>query len=292
MTHRRALITGGSGFLGRHFIRRLIRDGWEALCIDLRDVPAVDARDFFRQSDVRFDLVIHCAAAIPDIESRLHNSLPVAANLALDALFFEWMMRTKPRQAVYFSSSAAYPIHLNQEGYALCEDDIDLDDLREPDGMYGLTKLVGEVQAREARRQGQHVLVVRPQSGYGEDQSLSYPFPSILDRVKRREDPLVVWGSGHQKRDFIHVDDVVSAVLSMLDADAEGPFNIGTGKPTAMMALALLASNLAGYEPRILTDSGKPEGSRHRYASTERMHVYWDHQISLEEGIERALEAP
>lgn len=291
--NRTALITGDAGFLGRHFRSYLLTEGWSVLGIDTRnpDTPA-DARDFFQTSDVPFDLAIHCAAVIPDLESRQQNAMPVAANLALDALYFDWMMRTRPNQTVYLSSAAAYPIHLNQDGYALSEDDIDLDDLHEPDGMYGLVKLVGEVQAREARRQGQHCLVVRPQTGYGEDQAHTYPFRAIIERVQLGENPLTVWGSGFQKRDFIHVDDIVRCIMTMLDADAVGPFNIGTGKPTSMGAFALLAAEMSGYQPSLVFDVGKPEGSPHRYASTDRMHLHYEHRVSLEEGIERALEAP
>lgn len=291
--HRpKALISGDKGFIGRNFRRYLQSEGWTVYGFDIVGQPPIDAIDFFGSDDTPFfDLAIHCAAEIPDLAARQQNAMPVASNLALDALFFRWCMRTQPTKTVYLSSAAAYPIHLNQQGYALAEEDIDLDDLHEPDGMYGMVKLVGEVQAREARRQGQHVLVVRPQTGYGEDQSADYPFRAIIERAKQRQDPLTIWGSGFQTRDFIHVSDIIGAIMAMLAADATGPFNIGTGKPTTMAAFASIVGEMAGYTPNLLFDTEKPEGSPHRHADVEKMHLYWDHRISLEEGIERALEA-
>ena len=198
----RALVTGDVGFIGSNFSRHLREGGWDVTGFDIRGLPCIDAIDFFRKDDQHFDLAIHAAAAIPSAEDRARNPMPVATNLALDSLYFEWMMRTRPGRAVYFSSSAIYPVRLNVPGHALEEDDIDLDHIENADSMYGFTKLVGEVQVQEIHRQGQHVLVVRPQSGYGHDQSPNYPFRAILERVKRREDPLVVWGTGQQAREL------------------------------------------------------------------------------------------
>jgi nucleoside-diphosphate-sugar epimerase len=257
---------------------------------DIRGAPSIDAMEFFARDDSRFDLAIHAAASIPSAEGRAKNAMPVAGNLALDSLYFQWLLRTRPRWAIYFSSSAAYPIHLNVPGHALREDDIDLDDITEPDSMYGLTKLVGEIQAREVRRQGQHVLVVRPQSGYGPDQSHNYPFRAILERVKRREDPLRVWGSGNQARDFVHVEDIVTAVMRMVEDGATGPYNLGTGIATTMRELAqLMAAAQPDYDPQILCDPSKPDGAAYRYASVERMRDYLATPMSLEDGIEGAL---
>lgn len=222
--------------------------------------------------------------------------MPVAGNLEIDAAFFQWMMRTKPTQTVYFSSAAAYPIDLNLRTRGLHEDDIDLDDLRHPDGMYGMVKLVGEIQAREAQRLNQHVLVVRPQTGYGEDQSPSYPFRAIIERARNGDDPLVVWGPGDQARDFIHVDDIVSAVMKLLAVDAEGPINLGSGAATtlsefARMVCASVRAEVEDYSPSIAFDLTKPQGAKWRFADTTLMHLFHDHRVSLTEGIGRALDA-
>jgi nucleoside-diphosphate-sugar epimerase len=258
--------------------------------VDIRDDVPVDVRDFFNHSTRHFDIVYHCAAAIPDAATRASTPLTVADNFALDASYFQWLMEARPRQAVYFSSSAAYPLCLNVPGRSHTEADIDLDDIVQPDSMYGLTKLVGEVQAREVQRAGQHLLVLRPQSGYGADQSENYPFRALLERVKRREDPLVVWGTGTQSRDFIHVEDVVGAVTTMLDANCQGPVNLGTGKPTSMRQLARILADAAGYEPEIVCDDTKPDGAAFRFASVDLMHDSYTHRISLEQGAAMSLE--
>jgi nucleoside-diphosphate-sugar epimerase len=122
---------------------------------------------------------------------------------------FQWALRTKPDHVVYYSSSAAYPIDLQGYGseHKLVEDDIDLDNVRLPDLTYGWAKLTGEILAKYAEQEGLRVHVFRPFSGYGEDQDLTYPFPSFIHRGVHRYNPFSIWGTGKQVRDFIHIED-------------------------------------------------------------------------------------
>jgi nucleoside-diphosphate-sugar epimerase len=285
----RALVTGSSGFIGSAFTRHLRESGWSVLEVDVRHDPPIDCRKFFHISRQHFDLVIHAAAVIPHLAAREQNAMPVAGNLEIDAAFFQWLMKTRPTKTVYFSSAAAYPIDLNHPRRPLHEDDIDLDDLRQPDGMYGYYKLTGEIQAREAKRQGLHVLVVRPQTGYGEQQTLDYPLPAMVHRALHREDPFIIWGSGNQVRDPIYVDDIVAAVMTMLDMEFQGPVNLGSGDPWTLRDMASLVCAAAGYTPTFEFLTDKPEGSRARYADTLLMEKFYHPNVTLEEGIRRML---
>lgn len=287
----RALVTGSSGFIGSHFTRHLRENGYSVLEVDVRRHHAapIDCRRFFHVDRQHFDLVIHAAAVIPHLESRGLNSMPVAGNLEIDASMFQWAMKTMPTKVVYFSSSAAYPIDLNHPKRPLHEDDIDLDDLRQPDGMYGFYKLAGEVQAREARRQGLYVLVVRPQTGYGEGQTIDYPIPAMVQRALHQEDPFTIWGSGNQVRDPVHVDDIIGAVMAMLDIEFQGPVNIGGGLPWTLRDMAELICHEAGYQPELEFLTDKPEGSPARYADTTLMNKFYWPSVDLEEGVWRLL---
>lgn len=288
---KKALVSGHLGFIGSAFYSYLKDNEWSVMGFDIRGSHGIDAVEFFRHDHTQFDLVIHAAAAIPNIEDREKNAMPVASNIGLDSLYLQWCLRTRPTKAVYFSSSAAYPTYLHRWERGLQEDDIDLSDIQQPNDIYGVSKLVGEIQCLEAKRQGLDILVVRPQTVYGPGQSKNYPFPSFIERAKRRDDPFMIWGTGAQGRDLIHVDDAVAAVMAMLEADEGGPINIGGGEARSMLDLASEICRIEGYSPSFSLLLDKPDGAPALYADVTRMLEYHTPQVSLEQGIRRALEA-
>ena len=146
----KALVTGSEGFVGRHMVTELYRRGYRVEQCDLK--TGDDLVDVCRSSlKTVYDLVVHCAfhvggrAAI-DGEPRL-----LARNLQLDSALFDWATTTGQGRVLYFSSSAAYPVHLQVSpllGEDLVETDIDLDDVEQPDARYGWAKLCGEQNQR------------------------------------------------------------------------------------------------------------------------------------------------
>jgi nucleoside-diphosphate-sugar epimerase len=290
----RVLLTGASGFVGRHLHRALGAHGDNVFALDLRPTPGVqagDALDFFRHDDTRFDLAIHCAAIVGGRASIDGSPLGVATNLALDSWYMRWLVRTRTPRAVFFSSSAAYPVELQQpgDGRKLYEEDIDLDRPEQPDASYGWAKLTGEKLARYAEAEGCRILVPRPFSGYGEDQDDCYPFPAFARRARERQDPFEIWGSGDSTRDWIHIDDLVGATLALLDADVTGPVNLGWGRATSFNDLAQIMCAAAGYQPTLKHRHDAPQGVHHRVSDASRMLDHYMPTITLEEGVRRAV---
>lgn len=297
----RALVTGSSGFVGRHFAHALEQRGYEVTRCDPKQ-PGVGGdcmsafvsywADFMPDAakPVTWDLIVHCAALVEGRETIDGNPAMIAAyNLMLDAALFEHALRAGPGRVIYFSSSAAYPVALQTtvEARTLVESDAG----GEPDQTYGFVKLTGERLAVEVRKAGVPVTVVRPFSGYGEDQDDCYPFPAMIARAAGLESPFVVWGDGRQVRDFIHVDDIVAAVLTLVDQNVDGPINLGTGIPTSMDDLARLVQQAVGYTAPIKHLSDKPSGVQHRVADITLLLEHYTPTISLEQGIDRALTA-
>lgn len=291
----RALVTGSAGFLGSHFVAELQRRGWQTVCVDVAsETPRRrwDALDFFRTHTGRFDLAVHCAAVVGGRETIDRRPLAQILNLALDAAYIDWCDRTRPGRAVYLSSAAAYPVRLQTPAAAhfrLAEDDINLHRADEPDAGYGWQKLTGERLAAQAEAAGVDMLVVRPFSGYGETQSLDYPFPSFAARARRRADPFEVWGDGTQVRDWIHAADVVGATLAAVEQGADGPVNLGWGEPVSMGELVMMFCEQAGYHPTVDLHTDAPTGVAWRVCDPARMLAFYAPKITLEEGVHRAL---
>lgn len=319
---RKILVTGGAGFVGRHFVRRFLDLGDEVHVVDSvapltggvdpaagwplfdpRDYRTFrfyheDCRDFFRRSQATdFDYALHLAAMVGGRLMIENNPLAVADDLSIDAAYWGWAKVARPRKTVTFSSSAAYPIKLQRREHhvLLREDMINFeDDLGMPDMSYGWAKLTCEYLGRLAyEKHGLKSVAYRPFSGYGEDQDDTYPFPSICKRVlANRGAPIVtVWGSGTQMRDFIHIDDCVAAALHTVDQIDDGEaINLSTGILTSFIDFARLAAELCGFNPEVRGQSDKPAGVFARGGDTGKQTTLGvRHRIPFREGIEHAL---
>ena len=227
------------------------------------------------------------------------DPLKVATDLAIDATFFNWIVKQPcathrhwPPKVLYFSSSAVYPIAeqtaahnapLGEGLVAFNEEPFGM-----PDMTYGWSKLTGEYLAQYAAKNYDiDVVIYRPFSAYGEDQDFSYPFPSIVRRVGRKESPLVVWGSGNQLRDFIYIEDLVSAVFASQSRLRPGDvLNLGSGVGTSLRQLAELACNTIGHRAEIVSDASKPEGVFARVGNCDAMLDYYQPTTSLQRGVE------
>lgn len=286
---KRALVTGHRGFVGRHITRRLQHDQWTVTGCDIADDN--DCRDLFATDTTRYDLVVHCAAVVGGRLTISGEPLAVAVDLELDAAMFRWAARTRQHRIVYFSSSAAYPTYLQHDDHLLVEDDLSLDVIGRPDLTYGWAKITGELLAHHLEAEGIPVHIFRPFSGYGEDQADDYPFPAYIARALDHGPEFHVWGNGCQTRDFIHIDDIVAAVITAIGQDYRGPVNLGTGRPTNFNQLAQLVCAPLGYQPHVVHDTGKPVGPAYRVANVKRMHDLHVPAVTLEDGIARALAA-
>lgn len=287
------LITGHLGFVGRSFLRHF-NNKHDITGIDLKE--GNDCRDFFKQSTQRFDLIIHLAAIVGGRETIENEPLSVATDLSIDSEFFNWVIKTKQPRVVYFSSSAAYPVYLQHPElqHKLKESDINLDDIRLPDYTYGWSKLTGEYLAKFVREQGTKVYVFRPFSGYGADQDLTYPFPSFIDRIHKKVEQFEIWGDGTQVRDFIHMEDIVEAVMSVVDNDIQiDALNLGSGIATSFNELAHTMFEIAKWQPtngiKHLLD--KPIGVSYRVCDPSLMISIYKPKYTLQERIEQILYA-
>lgn len=300
----RVLVTGSSGFLGSWFLDYFLRrnESEDIWGVDLKPHPAglpMDVQDmeaWLDDFDEDVDLALHFAAPVGGRMKIDFDPMYNADAFRLDSVFFRWAVK-HAKVAVYPSSSAVYPISLQgdhdpillNEGYISPRNP----NWGAPDELYGFTKLAGEFMAwKAAEKHGLNVLCVRPFSGYGPGQSMDYPVPSILQRAINRDDPITVWG-GTQTRDFVYVTDVVRATMERLRAGVTGyeTMNIATGIGVTFQTIAQLASQIVGYEPKIVADPTKPVGVAHRRGDPSRMMRFYRPEVALIDGLRYAIDA-
>lgn len=321
---KKVLVTGGAGFVGRHLVKDLLSRNWHVTVVDSlvpgtgaispnlgwplfepRDFDNfefsyMDCRNFFIENKrVDFDYIFHLAAVVGGRLTIENNPLAVANDLAIDSDMWKWASDNKSLKVINFSSSAAYPV-LSQKSTTeivkLKESMISFNDkLGMPDLTYGWAKLTSEYLGVIAwQKYGIRNVVYRPFSGYGPDQDLSYPFPSICRRAidSQGKENFFVWGSGLQSRDFIHIDDCIRGVMKTFNLIDDGSaLNLSTGIPTTFLDFAKIATNCLGYTPNISGDESKPTGVNSRVGdTTKQIEFGFRPEISFEEGVKKTLE--
>jgi len=313
------LITGGAGFVGRHFTKAMADMGYDVTIVDnlvsesaahptewmphlkpKRPINFIhkDAREFFYGPTDTFDIVVHLAAIVGGRLTIEYAPLQVAEDLSLDACMYNWAVKAKPKKIVFASSSAAYPIKFQtRENFQpLSEKLINFNDdmIGRPDLSYGWAKLTGEYLAKLAyERNGLNTVCFRPFSGYGEDQHTNYPFPSILRRVMayNGQDPIDVWSTGEQVRDFIYIDDCVKGMLHIMDQVNNGDaVNLGSGIPVSFRDLIRTMGDilLQAEDIPINPMLDKPEGVFYRLSDPTIMESFgFKPETTLAAGIQR-----
>ena len=261
------LITGGCGFIGRHFTKKMCDLGYVVDVVDNMSSKSSLYKDkwidrlnctfnFFEQdiseylgkTRKKYDIIIHASAIVGGRETIEKDPLLISSNITIDNELFRWIEKNPTKYLVYFSSSAAYPIKLQrQESHkklGLYDIDITKNNICIPDLTYGWSKLTGEFLLNIlSNRVDTNISIYRPFSGYGEDQHSSYPFPSIMKKVLSGKEEIEIWSDA--VRDFVYIDDIVEYVLqTCFHNNKLVTKNIGSSIATSMSELANTISNV------------------------------------------------
>jgi nucleoside-diphosphate-sugar epimerase len=112
-----------------------------------------------------------------------------------------------------------------------------------------------------------------------------------MQRAILNSNPFDIWGRATTTRDFIHIDDVVDAVVTMAQNNCNQTVNLCTGRPTTFLELSQIALKTLGITkmPRFNILADKPAGVAYRVGDPTMMSDYYTPKISLEEGVHRAI---
>ena len=295
---RRAVVTGGAGFIGSHLADRL-SPACEVSVLDTLSAGGVSnlpAGVSLTQGDVRdretvqrvvdgADVIFHEAGLVSVAESVASPAESHDVNATGTLRVLESARRADAR-VVLASSAAVYGV---PESVPIAESQP-----KAPTSPYGLDKLAADHYARlYADLYGLETVALRYFNVYGPRQSADYAgvIGTFLDQA-RAGGPLTVHGDGTQTRDFVHVEDIVDANLAAAVTDTTGrAFNVGTGRSHSVADLAGIVRDLAGTDPAVThTDAreGDIPASRADISRSRRVLGY-EPSIDLRTGIRRLL---
>jgi nucleoside-diphosphate-sugar epimerase len=163
---------------------------------------------------------------------------------------------------------------------------------------YGWAKRIQELAAGYLSREcGMRSTIIRPFNLYGaryrwRSSEKAHVIPSLVKRVLDGEDPLVVWGSGDQRRNFLHGSDAAELVARIIGSGAEGPVNLGYEDGVSVSELVALILDVTGKRARVVFDRSQPEGHARKSADSTRLRALtgnYEPRVSLREGIEEMV---
>lgn len=297
----RVLVTGGTGFLGRHVCEALQAEGALAFPVsrkkhyDLRN----EAEALSAVLAIHPDIVVHLAATVGGI----------GANMAAPATFFRENMlmgmnvvhatAVARAKLVCVGTVCSYPkncpipfVENNfWDGYP-----------EETNAPYGVSKKALFVMCQAYRKQHRlHYGFLVPANLYGPGDSVdldkSHVIPAMIRKFVeaklRKESEVTCWGTGKPTRSFLHVSDAARAItLACAKLDHDDIVNLPGGQETPMSELAGMIASIVGYRGKIVWDPSKPDGQPRRAIDGTRAKelLHWSPEIPLEKGLAETIE--
>jgi UDP-glucose 4-epimerase len=293
------IITGGSGFLGRHLCRALARAGHQIKVIDLKpnsefETVIADVRDQERMltevSDA--DAVFHLASLIEAGESVQKPQKYIDYNIDGTLSVLEAMRANDIKTFLFSSSAAVYgePIQVP----------IREDDRTMPISPYGTTKLAMEgLLSSYVAAHGFTGVALRYFNLYGPEEHHepeTHAIPRFISQIEFG-DEVTVWGGGEHQRDYVYIDDIVDAHLKALDYALSRPgeyhyFNLSTEQPASVAEIVQKLELIMGKQANVSNHPPRPGDPLVLYANAQKAHenLGWSAQVNLEEGLRRTVE--
>lgn len=289
-------VAGHNGLVGSAVWRHLASQGFTRLVgarsseVDLRDRQAT--AQYLQR--VRPDVVVDAAAKVGGIMANstfpaefLSDNLQIQVNL-MDAAAVAGVERF-----LFLGSSCIYPKFAPQP---ISEDSLLTGPLEETNIAYAIAKISGVIAIQSHRAEyGRSWISAMPTNLYGPkdnfDAQNSHVLPALIRRfheaARSGVDQVVLWGTGTPRREFLHVDDLAAACLTLLEAyDDPSPINVGTGTDLTILELAQIVAKVTGFSGEIRTDPTKPDGTPRKLLDVGRLRsLGWEPRVSLEDGI-------
>ena len=294
--HDRVYVAGHCGLVGAALVRRLLAKGVKGLVLrthDEMDLTDADAVERFFQA-ARPNLVFLAAAKVGGILA--NSKCPaefIRENLLIQTNVIDAAYRQGVRKLLFLGSSCVYPKHAVQP---IVEDSLLTGALEPTNSAYAVAKLAGLEMCAAYRRQfGFNTICLMPTNLYGPNDNFdpvsSHVLPGLIRRIHearvRREQEVVIWGTGLPRREFMHVDDLADAAVHLMETyDELQIINVGVGRDISISELATLIASIVGYEGQIRFDTKMPDGTPRKLLDVSRLRqLGWRHQIPLSEGI-------
>jgi GDP-L-fucose synthase len=293
-------IAGHRGLVGSALLRKFREEGFTNLLVRQRsELDLTDrAATFDFILDSRPQVIIDAAARVGGILA--NSTYPadfLSENLQIQVNLLDAAMAARVPRLLFLGSSCIYPKFSPQP---IQESELLTGPLEPTNDAYAIAKIAGILQVQAVRRQyGLSWISAMPTNLYGPGDNFSATGSHLLPALIRRYDEakasgapdVTNWGTGSPRRELLHVDDLASASLFLLEHfDGPNHVNVGTGLDHTIKEIADLVAEAVGYDGETRWDPTKPDGTPRKLLDVSVLReAGWQSQIALREGIEATV---
>lgn len=295
-TDSRIFVAGARGLVGSAIARQLVAEGYaHVLTPPRRELNLLDRAEVDRYLKRHApECVFLAAAKVGGIQANSqHPASFLYENLTIQSNVVDSAYRHGVKKLLFLGSSCIYPRLAPQP---IREESLLTGSLEPTNQWYAIAKIAGlKMCEAYAMQYGWNAICLMPTNLYGPGDNFSETQSHVLPALIRRfheakrlgAESVAIWGTGTPRREFLHVDDLASAAVFLMERyNSPQPINVGTGMDVAVTELAESIKTVAGYEGQIRYDSTKPDGTPRKLLDVSRLRALgWRHRISLEEGL-------
>ena len=296
-TKSRIFLAGHNGLVGSAIARRLQQLGYSSVLVRSRkdlDLTSREAVDSFFASE-KPEYVFLAAAKVGGIVANATYPADfLRENLAIQLNVIDAAWRHGVEKLEFLGSSCIYPKFAPQP---MKEEYLLTGALEPTNEWYAIAKIAGIKLCQAYRAQhGFNAISLMPTNLYGPgdnfDLQNSHVLPALLrkfhEAVTENRPEVTIWGTGTPRRELLHVDDLASAAVHLMQRyDEPEIVNIGTGEDVTIKELAEMVARTVGFQGNLVFDTSKPDGTPRKLLDVSRLHsLGWKHSISLHEGVQ------
>lgn len=294
-------IAGHNGMVGSACWKVLYSNGFKNLIgkssseLDLRNQGLVEKFISIEKPD----LIIDAAAKVGGIHA--NNSQPyefLLDNMLIQNNLLKASKENNIKKFIFLGSSCIYPKFAPQP---MREESLLTGELEPTNQWYAIAKISGLKLVESIRNQfGMNYISLMPTNLYGPNDNFNLETSHVLPAMIRKFHeakmqgnlPVIIWGSGNPRREFLHVNDLARSILFCIKNNlGENIYNVGTGIDYTIKELAEMIQKIIGHKGEILLDNSKPDGTPRKLLDISKLkNLGWKHKINLESGIKKTYE--